>query len=260
MSSSQTGSAAPGGAPLPLELKPHENLDLHAQYFSSRTGGDFFDAVNLGSHVIVLLTDIAGIKEQAQPIAAAVQEAFRKGGFELFQTSDTNLMDATAQLVQLVNHALIRAAHGVRFSPTFIGCYDLSLGLFAYVNGGGLTAAFRDSGGTRTLPNIAMPMGLFTHATYEPSIQAFEPGAKLLLVTKGVVETQRGRTNFGADRVLSVLRSAQTNSAIDVCRGMLHAAHDFKKTPWHGLQRLLFWREVVEEDLTALAMVRPAKD
>jgi serine phosphatase RsbU (regulator of sigma subunit) len=259
MSSPQSGSAAPAGVPLPLELKAHENLDLHAQYFSSRTGGDFFDAVDLGSHVIVLLTDIAGTKEQAQPIAAAVQEAFRKSGSELFQAGDTNLMDATAQLVQVVNHALIRAAHGVRFSPTFVGSYDLSLGLFAYVNGGGLTAAFRDSGGTRTLPNIAMPMGLFTHATYEPSIQAFEPGAKLLLVTKGVVETQRGRTNFGAERVLSILRNAQTNSAIDVCRGMLHAAHDFKKIPWHSLHKLLFWREVVEEDLTALAMVRPVK-
>lgn len=259
MSSSQTGSAAPGRTPLPLDLKAHENLDLHAQYFSSRTGGDFFDAVNLGSHVIVLLTDIAGTKEQAQPIAAAVQEAFRKGGSELFQTGDTNLMDGTAQLVQVVNHALIRAAHGVKFSPTFIGSYDLSLGLFAYVNGGGLTAAFRDSGGTRTLPNIAMPMGLFTHATYEPSIQAFEPGAKLLLVTKGIVETQRGKTNFGAERVLSVLRSAETDSAVEVCRGMLHAAHDFKKDPLHSLHKLLFWRNEVEEDLTALVMVRPAK-
>jgi serine phosphatase RsbU (regulator of sigma subunit) len=258
MSSPRTGSAAPGGAPLPLELKAHENLELHAQYFSSRTGGDFFDAVDLGSHVIVLLTDIAGTKEEAQPIAAMVQEAFRKGGFDLFRTSDTNLMDATAQLVQIVNHALIRAAHGVRFSPTFIGCYDLSLGLFAYVNGG-MTAAFRDSEGTRMLPNVAMPMGLFTHSTYEPSMRAFEPGAKLLLVTKGVVETQRGRTYFGPERVLSVLQNARTDSAIEVCQGMLHAAHDFKQIPWHSLHKLLFWREVVEEDLTALAMVRPAK-
>ena len=111
MSSSQTGSAAPGRTPLPLDLKAHENLDLHAQYFSSRTGGDFFDAVNLGSHIIVLLTDIAGTKEQTQPIAATVQEAFRRGGSEFFRTNNTNLMDGTAQLVQVVNHALIKAAH-----------------------------------------------------------------------------------------------------------------------------------------------------
>lgn len=259
MSSSHTGSAAPGGGPLPWDVKPHENLDLHGQSFSSRTGGDFFDAVNLGSHLIVLLTDIAGTKEQAQPIAAAVQEAFRRGGSKFFRASDTNLMDGTAQLVQEVNHALIRAAHGVRFSPTFVGCYDLSLGLFAYVNAGGLTAVFRDSEGTRMLPNVAMPMGLFTHVTYEPSMQAFEPGAKLLVVTKGVVESQRGRAYFGPERVLHVLQSAQTDSAVEVCRGMLHAAHNFKKVSWAGLHKLLFWREDVEEDLTALAMVRPAK-
>jgi serine phosphatase RsbU (regulator of sigma subunit) len=259
MSSSQTGSAAPGRTPLPLDLKAHENLDLHAQYFSSRTGGDFFDAVNLGSHIIVLLTDIAGTKEQTQPIAAAVQEAFRRGGSEVFRTNNINLMDGTAELVQVINHALIKAAHGVRFAPTFVGCYDLALGLFAYVNAGGITAVFRDSEGTRILTNVAMPMGLFTHVTYEPSMQAFEPGAKLLLVTKGIVETQRGKTNFGAERVLSALRDAQTDSAVEVCRGMLNAAHDFKKAPLHSLHKLLFWRNEVEEDLTAVAMVRPAK-
>ena len=69
----------------PADVKPHENLDLHAQYFSSRTGGDFFDAVNLGSHLIVLLTDIAGTKEQAHPIAAADQDAFRRGGSKFFR-------------------------------------------------------------------------------------------------------------------------------------------------------------------------------
>jgi len=40
---------------------------------------------------------------------------------------------------------------------------------------------------------------------------------------------------------------------------MLHAAHDFKKDPLHSLHKLLFWRNEVEEDLTALVMVRPAK-
>jgi serine phosphatase RsbU (regulator of sigma subunit) len=241
-----------------LELKPDPNLDLHAQYFSSRTGGDFFDAAHLGSHIIVLLTDIAGTKEQAEPLAAAIQEAFRRGGAEVFRSRDTNLMDGTAQLVQEINRALMRAAQGVKFSPTFVGCYDLALGLFAYVNAGGLTAVFRDSEGTRTLPNVAMPMGLFTHLTYEPSMQAFEPGAKLLLVTKGIVETQRGKTHFGAERVQSVVSSAQTDSAAEICQSTLNAANDFKKTPKSGLRSLQFWREDVEEDLTALAMVRPS--
>jgi len=103
-----------------------------------------------------------------------------------------------------------------------------------------------------------MPMGLFTHLTYEPSMQAFEPGAKLLLVTKGIVETQRGKTHFGAERVQSVLQSAETDSAAEICKFTLHAANDFNKTPKSGLRNLHFWREVVVEDLTALAMVRPS--
>ena len=68
---------------------------------------------------------------------------------EIFGAADTNLMDATTQLVHEINHALIGASHGVRFAPTFVGCFDMALGVLAYINAGGQPAVFRDSDGTR---------------------------------------------------------------------------------------------------------------
>ena len=50
-----------------------------------------------------------------------------------------------------------------------------------------------------------MPLGLFTHVTYEPAVLAFEPGDKLVLATKGVTESRRGTTEFGAKRIERVL-------------------------------------------------------
>jgi len=259
--SSEVGSPAVGRTPRRMELEQLEGLDLHAQYDSVRTGGDFFDAINLGSHVIFLLADIAGTKEETQSIAAEVQDTFRRQGTELLGAEGTNVMDATALLVQAVNHELLRAAHGVRFAPTFIGCYDLALGILAYVNAGGMTAVFHDSEGARILHSASVPLGLFTHLTHEPLMQAFEPGAKLLMVTKGVMETRHGRTHFGVERLIPLLEQTApgfaSESATELCRATLRAADEFRQIPWYSLQNLPFGKDAEDEDLTALAVVRP---
>ena len=244
--------------PLRMDLKHVEGLDLHAEYRSVRTGGDFFDAVDLGPRVIFLQTDIAGTKEATQPIAAAVQQTFRRCGAEFLGPPETNVMDATAQLMQQVNHGLMRAAVGVRFAPTFLGCYDVALGILAYINAGGMTSVFHDSDGARLLGSSSVPLGLFSHLTYEPSMQAFEPGAKLLLVTKGVMDTQHGRIHFGAERLMPLLQDGWAKTATEICRAALTAADEFKQVPWYRRLRVPFAGRDTEEDSTALAVVRPA--
>jgi serine phosphatase RsbU (regulator of sigma subunit) len=242
-----------GRTPARSDVTLVEGIDFHAQYHSDRTGGDFFDAVRAGSRVAFLLSDIAGRRREADPVAAEAQRVFRSKAEELLGREDANLMDGTAMLVQAVNLALMGPARQIRFAPTFVGCYDVQLGLLAYINGGGQTAAIRDGDGTRALPNVAMPLGLFTHLTYEPSMQAFEPGARLLVVTKGVTQSMRGRTEFGAERVMEVLRDSGEGSAAEVCKTVLEKARGFEKLSW-GKRR--FGRDGAREDMTALALVR----
>lgn len=237
-----------GVGPRRAELGVVAGLDLHAKYYADRTGGDFFDAVRVGSRVVFLLSDIAGRRAEADPIALATQEVFRARAAELFGPEDANLMDGTALLVQAVNGALMGAAKGVRFAPTFLGCYDVQLGLLAYINGGGQTAVISDSEGTRALGQVAMPLGLFSHLTFEPAMQAFEPGARLVVVTKGVTESKHGGVRFGPERVMAAL---DAGSASEVCEGVLEAAAGYQKKGW-----LRLGRKVMVEDMTALAMVR----
>jgi len=99
-----------------------------------------------------------------------------------------------------------------------------------------------------------MPLGLFTHLTYDASMQAFEPGARLLIVTKGVSEARRGRARFGEERVVEALESSKQESADGVCKAVLNSAHGFEKGRWLQLPR-----RGPREDMTALAMVRSAK-
>jgi serine phosphatase RsbU (regulator of sigma subunit) len=248
----------PARTPLPAALPPLKELDLHARYYSSRTGGDFFDAVAAGPHVIFLLTDIAGARAEAHTIASATQDVFRRRVPQLFTTEVINMMDTLATLAHEINQAIYEASGGSRLAPTFLGCYNLPLGLLAYINSGGQPAIFRDSDGTRILGHVTMPLGLFTHLTYEPAIQAFEPGARLLLVTKGIFEAQRGRQQFGVERATAVLENVPNGSAFDLCGVTLEDAHEFRKPLWYSPERLPFVKSQRVEDLTAVALIRPA--
>ena len=247
----------PSRTPLPTALPPLNDLDLHARYYSTRTGGDFFDAVATGPYVVFLLTDIAGTRADAHTIAAAAQDVFRLRAPQLFTTEDLNMMDTLSTLAHEVNQAIYESSGGSRLAPTFLGCYNLPLGLLAYINSGGQPAIFRDSDGTRTLGHATMPLGLFTHLTFEPAIQAFEPGARLLLVTKGILEAPRGRERFGVERATAVLENIPNGSAVDLCTVVLEDAHEFRKPPWYSLERLPFLKHERTDDLTAVALVRP---
>ncbi len=238
-------------------LSPVAGLQLEARYNAGRTGGDFYDAVVVGSRVAFLLSDIAGRRAETHPIAAIAQKTFRATARDLFGPENANLMDATALLVQAINAALFRAAGGIRFAPTFVGCYDAPLGLIAYINAGGQTAILRDSDGTRMLPNVAMPMGLFTHLTYEPSIMAFEPGARLVVVTKGVTEQRRGRRTFGPEGVRHLVEQTTSQSATDICDQTLKAATDFARPPWYRRGPLARKHSPRLDDLTVLVATRP---
>src|SRR5258708_25887244 len=166
--------------PLPTALPPLKGLDLHARYHSSRTGGDFFDAVAAGPHVVFLLTDIAGSRADAHTIASAAQDIFRLRVPQLFSTEVINMMDTLGILAHEINRAIYDASGGSRLAPTFLGCYNLPLGLLAYINSGGQPAIFRASDGTRVLGHVTMPLGLFTHLTFQPALHAFPPTTRIL--------------------------------------------------------------------------------
>lgn len=250
-------ASQPTRTPLPTALAPLPGLDLHARYFSTRTGGDFFDAVTTGPYVVFLLTDIAGTRSDAHTIAAAAQDHFRNRVPQLFTTEVINIMDTLGILAHEINQSIYETSGGSRLAPTFLGCFNLPLGLLAYINSGGQPALFRDSDGTRILGHATVPLGLFTHLTFEPAIHAFEPGARLLLVTKGILEAPRGRELFGVERATAVLENVPDGSAADLCTVVLEDAHEFRKPPWYSLERLPFGNRQQIDDLTAVALVRP---
>jgi serine phosphatase RsbU (regulator of sigma subunit) len=251
MQHAETAPASSTPEPRRADLGLLNGVDIHARYQFDRTGGDFFDAVRVGDRVAFMLSDIAGRRPETDAISIALQQAFRARSAELFGAGDANLTEATEMLVQAINLALMGESKTIRFAPTMLGCYDVPLGILAYINAGGQTAIIQDSDGTRPLPAVSLPLGLMTHLTFEASMQAFEPGAKLLVVTKGVTESMRGKVPFGAGRVREVLEQAPAASAEGLCHAVLDASFSFEKRRWASQ-----FRKTPREDMTALALLR----
>jgi len=232
-------------------------LDLKARYHADRCGGDFFDVAIVGSRVVFLLMDISGRQAEAHPIATEVQNVFRAKSQEIFESSGTNESHGISDLAGCVNRAVIEAAHGVRLAPAFVGCFNLALGVLTYHNAG-LLVVFRDAGGVRILKTGGISMGLFTHCTYEPAFLAFEPGARLLLVTKGISLRRRGSAMFGEERIKRLLENSNTDSASEICNTVLKEAYDFGNHPMSRLYDFVRpGRKRQGDDLTAVVLVRP---
>jgi serine phosphatase RsbU (regulator of sigma subunit) len=242
--------------PCPVNLTRLTGLDISARYHAERRGGDFFDGLAIGSRLVFLLTDIAGPRSEAHVIAAEAQFAFRQRARDLFKPSGVNESDAIATLAHDVNRSLMEAANGVRFAPTFLGCFNANLGILTYCNAGRVLAIFRDAESVRVLERGGVPLGLFTHVTYEPAVMAFERQDKLLLVTKGVIENRRGAAEFGAKRIERVLEHSNGNSASELCDRVLREAYDFGNHPWSRIYNFICSRQRSNEDLTAVALIR----
>ena len=250
-------SSVAGPALLPVVWSQFDGVDLYASHHALCRGGDFFDALSVGEHLLFLLTDIAALELRAQEVASEVQSIFRQRAQELFAGRDVNESDALAELAHAFNLALIEAAHEVLSAPTFLGCFNLTHGILTYCNAGNLLALVRSQGSVRVFDSSGIPLGLFTHTTFEAVVLALQEGDAVLVVTKGVTESRRGGSEFGVQRVTRTLRNTTAASASAICEAVLHEAHEFAHPPWSRFLSLFHKSQGCnQDDSTALALVR----
>lgn len=250
-------NSAPGRdlrQPAPVAVSKLGSCSISAMYREARVGGDFYDFVLANrSRLVFVLLDIAGRRAEALNIAAVVQERFRSQAAELFAQSDVNLNTAVTELLIEVNRSIMQAANGVRCAPAFLGCYDESLGTLVYINAGHLPAFLKDQDGITLLESVGLPLGLFSHATHDPGVTLLRPGAALVLVSKGLVESRAGSREYGTERLRTFLGDRQYQTAQEICADLLQSVQQFMQEG-----RGLFRRPEVVDDITALALVRAA--
>jgi serine phosphatase RsbU (regulator of sigma subunit) len=238
--------------PVPTQFPRIEGAEIAANTYGSRLAGDFYDSLRVSPERILFgLLDVAGRRENNQPILSAATKIFRSVGTELFAAPDINESEAMVKLCLDLNRGLMEAAAGVHACPAFIGCYHERFGTLCYTNAGHTPGLLRDSTSITELASTGLPLGLFSHATCEAPTVALEKGAVLLLVSRGVVE---GRCKddkiedreFGLERVKERLLADPSKTAQALCGSILNTVGEFTCEP------------LVPDDMTAMCLVRTA--
>jgi serine phosphatase RsbU (regulator of sigma subunit) len=231
--------------PVPSAFPLLRQAEIAAAFAGQRSAGDFYDSFRVSpSRVLFGLLDVAGRRTQNEGILAKAQQVFREVGSELLAQNEANEADAMTELCLQMNRAIMEAAGGVHSSPAFAGCYNEELGILCYFNSGHTPALVRHADSVSELGATGLPLGLFSLAPVEARLIAMEPGAVLALVSRGVVEAEYKREEFGLARVESALKKSHRTPAREICRSILDDVQRFA-----GAQPL-------QDDITALALVR----
>jgi serine phosphatase RsbU (regulator of sigma subunit) len=239
-------------APIRLETTQGPALDLQeaqltAASYGHRTGGGLHDYLRVSpARVLFALLDVAGRLDQNRAIVDAAQSTLRSCGEQLLAKEDINEADAMIEVCVQMNRAILQAAGRVCPCPVFAGCYSETLGTVCYVNAGHTPGLLRDATGIAELGATGLPLGLFSHSAADASIVAVEPGAALLLVSRGLVEARRKKTEFGLPQVKEVLLGTAGQGARQVCATVLEKVQEFTAG------------QPAENDVTAIALARSA--
>ncbi len=232
--------------PVPIRLPALTSAQIAVRYHGARIGGDFIDIVSVRDRMIFVVLDIAGKRDFAFHVAATVQAVFRQLAVELFYPEQVNESDAMTQLVLAINRSIMEITGTAHLSTGFAGCYREELGTLCYINAGYTPALVRDSQGITELSASGLPLGLFMHATQDALITVLEPGAVLLLFSRGLMEARNRRSEFGIERVKKIFSTSRSHDAEGLCTEIL----DSVLSHMHG--------RAIENDLSTLALMRIA--
>ena len=224
-----------------------QQAQLAAASYGRRAGGDLHDYLRVNpSRVLFALLDVAGRLDQNHAIAGAAQDTLRSYGAQLLAHEDVNEADAMIEVCVQMNRAILKAAGRVWPCAAFAGCFNEALGTLCYVNAGHTPGLLRDATGIAEMGATGLPLGLFSHSAADASIVALEPGAALLLVSRGLVEARRKAQEFGLPRVKEALLGASGKGAQEACMAVVEEVQRFVAGA------------PPQNDVTAIALARSA--
>lgn len=220
-----------GGEPVERDIAELREASLAAVYYVPRSAGNFHDFLRVGTtRVLFALLESADHSEDNQALMAAVQSTFREVGLRVFAKQDLNLAEAMIELCLDLNRTILEAGKA-RSCPGFAGCYEEGLSTVWYVNAGQAAALVRDRTGVTELPATGLPLGLFSHVTCDSSAVVLQPGAALLLASRGIVEAKSDGKEFGVEGVKTAFGEATAANAGEICLSILARVREFLGAP-----------------------------
>ncbi len=142
-------------------------------------GGDFYDFVDSGRSLLVLLADVSGKGIPAALVMASSRTLFRQFARETARPDE---------LLTRLGLALWEEHGGTPYLTGFLVHLDLDTRSLSWVNAGHPAALLVTGTGHRALGSTGPPAGLLPDTRYEAESLPIAAGDALVLVTDGVTE------------------------------------------------------------------------
>jgi stage II sporulation SpoE-like protein len=222
----------PQGELVESDVAQLRDASLAAVYYARRRDRDFHDFLRIGpTRVLFALLECIDGKKGNQKLAPAVRTTFRQVGPQVFAKQDINLAEAMIELCLQLNRTILETADETRSCPAFVGGYEETLSTLWYVNAGHTAALVRDPAGVTELAATGLPLGLFSHATCDASALVMQPGAALLVVSRGIVEAKCRGTEFGLEAVKNEFRQMVASNASEIGVSILARVRELAGAP-----------------------------
>jgi serine phosphatase RsbU (regulator of sigma subunit) len=165
---------------LPPPPAPRDGWRFAAQLEQAgHIGGDFYDFVDRGRSLLVLLADVSGKGIPAALVMESSRTLFRLLARET---------DRPEELVARLGRALREEHGGTPYLTCFLARIDLDDRSIFWVNAGHPSALLVTGTGHRTLGSNGPPAGLLPDVNYDARTEKLGRGEALVLVTDGVTE------------------------------------------------------------------------
>ena len=181
---------------------------------AGRVGGDFYDFVELGGSLLVLLADVSGKGIPAALVMGSCRTLFRQLARETQEPGP---------LVARLGRALLAEHGGAPYLTCFLGRLDLAERRLSWVNAGHPAGLLVAGGAHQALAATGPPAGLLPDVSYEARTQRFAAGETLLLVTDGVTEALDGDGPID-ERLARAVSRKRASGAQAICEQVMRLA------------------------------------
>lgn len=181
---------------------------------AGRVGGDFYDFVDLGGSLLVLLADVSGKGIPAALVMGSCRTLFRQLARETQEPGP---------LVARLGRALLAEHGGAPYLTCFLGRFDLAERRLSWVNAGHPAGLVVAGGAHQALAATGPPAGLLPDVVYEARTQRFAAGEALLLVTDGVTEALDGDGAID-ERLARAVSRKRASGAQAICEQVMRLA------------------------------------
>jgi len=205
---------------LPSETPSAPGFDIAAlNRASAQVSGDYYDFVELGSQLGLVIADVSGKGLPASLLASNLQASIR---------ALVRHVPHPGAILEAVNTSLYESTDPERFATAFMAGLDVEAGRLTYSNAGHNPPLLRRADGqVKWLDVGATPLGAFPGMVYDEASVDLEPGDLLIFFTDGITEAEDPDGEFfGETGLQAIVETCCRDSAETVVECIHSAVHE----------------------------------